>query len=1149
MPLPARRSLRQRRHRVWLPALGLCTLLLTALPAAAQENGPAAPGPVKAGREKIDPTLLRRMDAVRARGEGRIEAAVVLRDRAGLPGQAADPGAVRDELTRSARSVQSPVVDLVESRGDQVLNTFWLKNMVLVKVTPQTLQELASLAPVDHIIPNFTLQAPPAEPDKDAEATRAAAAAPSTWGLTKIGVDKVRAEQGPTGEGVRVAVLDTGVDIDHPDLAGKLTTDDAKDPAHPGGWLEFSGTGEPVASRPHDSSYHGTHVAGTIAGGDASGTAIGVAPGADLMAGLIIPGGSGTLAQVIAGMEWAIAPYDAEGRPAGEPADVVSMSLGAEGYADELIEPTRNIYRAGVFPSFAIGNQCVSGSASPGNVYEAVSVGATDDADDVADFSCGEVVDRSDWIDAPAEWPQSYVVPDVSAPGVDVLSTLPGGEYGLLSGTSMATPHVSGTVALMLQARPGLTVDDALGILTGTSFFDQRYGARPNPRYGWGRIDAYAAVKEAALRSGVRGTVKDTRTGRPLAGVTVALTGTGRTVTTGADGRFELRLAAGTHELRLTRFGYVAQEITARVQTDRYTDVSPRLDRTRRGVITGRVTFGPTGSTVPGATVTVLDVPDPLKATTDREGRYTIRDVPVGAYEVSANAPGISRSKPVRVVVRGSGPAARAALQLPRPSATERVSLTSEGKQGNHEAWWPKLSADGSAAAFASPASNFAPGDTNGELDVFVTDLNTGETERVSVASDGAQADSFSLTPTLSADARWVGFNSGATNLVPGDTNQQTDSFVHDRRTGTTERVSVASDGTQGNGLSSAPALSADGRYAVFNSEADNLVPGDTNNTTDVFVRDRQTGTTSRISQGADGGPGDGASREQSVSADGRYVAFQSAAGNLVPGDTDGELDVFVRDRQTGTTTLVPGPRPGENTGPVISADGRVVAFTNNWQLFTQDLRTGTSEQVSVNSAEAPADDWAFAPALSDDGSKVAFYSYATNLATVDTNRQLDVFVRDRTAGTTERVSTGLEGAEADGASDLPSLSGDGRYVAFESAATNLVADDTNRRYDVFVHDRVAGPEPVFALSGLSVTPHGARAGKAVHVSARVKNVGERTGDYEAVLLVGDAVEQRSTVRVRAGHDVRVEFTVRRGTAGTYSVRLGALTGEFTVRK
>ncbi|MDX3098127.1 S8 family serine peptidase [Streptomyces sp. ME19-03-3] len=1146
MPPPARRPLRDRR-RALLPALGICALLLTALPAAAQDGGDASSVPSPTGRHKIDPALLSRMDAAEARGDGRVEAAVVLRDRSVLPERGADPSEVRTELERSARSVQSPVADLVEARGDKVLNTFWLKNMLLVEVRPQTLRELADLAPVDHIIPNFTLEAPPVERD-DAKAARAAAAGPSTWGLTKIGVDKVRAEQGPTGKGVRVAVLDTGVDIAHPDLAGKLATDDAEDAAHPGGWLEFGRDGEPVASLPHDSSFHGTHVAGTIAGGDASGTAIGVAPDADLMAGLVIPGGSGTLAQVLAGMQWAIAPYDANGKPAGEPADVVSMSLGAEGYSDEFIEPTRNIHRAGVFPAFAIGNDCVADSASPGNVYEAVSVGATDEADDVADFSCGEVVDRSDWIDAPAEWPQSYVVPDVSAPGVDILSSLPGGEYGLLDGTSMATPHVSGTVALMLQARPDLTVDDALAILTGTSFFDQRYGARPNPRYGWGRIDAYAAVKEAALTSGVRGTVKDAKSGRPLAGVTITREN-GRTVTTDADGRFELRLAAGTHELQLTRFGYVAQKFTARVGADRFTDVSPKLDRTGRGTITGRVTFGPTGSTVPGATVTVLDVPDPLKATTDREGRYTIRDVPVGDYEVAANAAGISRSEPVRVVVREKGPKTTADLRLPRPPATARVSLTPEGKQANHEAWWPRMSADGSAVAFASPASNFVPGDTNGELDVFVADRRTGETERVSVASDGTQADGFSLTPTLSSDGRWVGFNSGAANLVPGDTNQLTDSFVHDRGTGTTERVSVASDGTQGNGLSSAPVLSADGRYAVFNSDSDNLVPGDTNNTTDVFVRDRQTGTTSRISQGPDGAPGDGPSREQSVSADGRYVAFQSAASNLVPGDTDGELDVFVHDRQTGTTTSVPGPRPGENTGPVISADGRVVVFTNNWQLFTHDLRTGASEQVSVDSAGAEADDWAFAPALSDDGSKVAFYSYAANLAPGDTNRQTDVFVRDRTAGTTERVSGALEGAEGDGASDLPSLSGDGRYVAFESAATNLVADDTNRRFDVFVHDRTPGPEPVFAPSELSVAPASARPGKDVRVSVHVKNVGERTGTYQAVLLVGGEVEERRGVRVPAGKDVRVDFTVRRGTPGTYRVAFGALTGEFTIRK
>ncbi|MDX3854851.1 S8 family serine peptidase [Streptomyces sp. AK02-01A] len=1140
-----------RSRGLRLPALllafGISAATLGGGSAVARDTGPAAP-PASAGRAKIDPKLLQRMESAGARGSGRVEAAVVLRDRPGLPDRGTEARQVRGELSRTAQSVQSPVVDMVEARGDEVLNTFWLKNMVLVKATPETLNELAELAPVDHIIPNFTLKVPPAT---RAETSRAAVAEPTTWGLAKIGADRVQSERKVTGEGVRVAVLDTGVDIAHPDLAGKLATDKASDPSYPGGWIEFSGTGEPVPSEPHDSSYHGTHVAGTVAGGNASGTQVGVAPGVDLMAGLIIPGGSGTLAQVIAGMQWAIAPYAADGTPAGEPADVISMSLGAEGYSDELVEPTRNIYRAGVFPSFAIGNECVNGSASPGNVYEAVSVGATDGGDDVADFSCGEVVDRSDWIDAPAEWPESYVVPDISAPGVDVLSTLPGGEYGMLSGTSMATPHVSGTVALMLQANPELTVDDTLDILAGTSFFDERYGARPNPRFGWGRIDAYAAVTEAGLKSGVRGTVADARTGKPLAGVTVARADTGREVETDKDGRFEIRLAAGNQELRFSRFGYQPGTVRTRVITDRYTDVRPRLTPTPRGKITGRVTYGPTGTTVPGATVSVLDVPDTLVATTDRDGRYTIRDVPEGSYQVSASAAGISRSQPVPVEVKKRRLTGHADPRLPRPSATERVSLTPEGKQVNQDAWWPKVSADGSTVVFASFASNLVDGDTNGDLDIFVTDLGTRSTERVSVASDGAEGNGFSLTPTLGQDGRYIGFSSGATNLVTGDTNEQTDSFVHDRRTGVTERVSVTSDGKEADGLSSAPSFSADGRFAVFNSDAANLVPGDTNDTTDVFVHDRQTGRTDRISQTPGGAGGDGGSREQSISADGRYVAFQSNATNLVAGDTDGATDVFVHDRQTGTTTLIPGPVPdANNTGPTISADGQVVSFgTDNGKIYVYDRRTGATEQVAVASDGTEGDDWSFAPSLSTDGHLVAFYSSATNLVPGDTNGMADIFVRDRTAGTVQRISDGLEGAGGDGTSDLPSISGDGRYVAFESTSANLVADDTNRRSDIFVHDRVAGPEARFAWSGLSITPDTARAGARVRVTAEVKNVGEKAGSYQAVLLVGDEVEQRRTVEVRQGRSVRLTFDVRRKEAGTYTVTVGPLTGQFTVRR
>ncbi|MEU9064024.1 carboxypeptidase regulatory-like domain-containing protein [Streptomyces sp. NPDC048430] len=656
-------------------------------------------------------------------------------------------------------------------------------------------------------------------------------------------------------------------------------------------------------------------------------------------------------------------------------------------------------------------------------------------------------------------------------------------------------------------------------------------------------------MKEASLRSGVRGTVTDGRTGKPLAGVSVTHTDTGRNVTTDEEGRFSIRLAPGAHDLTLSRFGYVDTQTRQRVSADRYTDVRLKLAQTRRGTVTGTVTFEPTGTTVPGATVTVLDVPDDLTAVTDHNGRYTIRDVPVGAYQVRASAPGISRSKPMAVKVDGrSGAARNTRLVLPRPSATDRVSLTAQGGQANNDAWWPRVSDDGQVIAFASPASNLVAEDTNGSLDIFVTDRGTQTTERVSVSSDGAQGDDFSLTPTLSSDGRYVGFSSGAANLVPGDTNRQTDAFVHDRTTGATERVSVASDGTPANGLSSAPSLSADGSYAVFNSDADNLVSGDTNHATDVFLHDRQAGTTVRISQAEDGTPANGSSREQSISSDGRYVAFQSAADNLAPGDTDTVTDVFVHDRVTGTTTLVDGP-DGENTGPQVSGDSHTITFSNGWQLYAHDLRTGENEQVSVTGGGETADDWAFAPSLSTDGTKVAFFSYAANLSPGDTNGRPDVFVRDRTAGTTTRVSGGLEDAEADGISDLPALSGNGRYVAFESTSANLVGDDTNRHSDVFVHDMVAGPEPLFALSDLSVTPSRARPGTPVHVTARIKNVGEKTGTYSAALLVAGESEQQRSVMVRTGEEVRVQFTVRRKAAGTYTIGLGPLTGRFTIRR
>jgi Tol biopolymer transport system component len=286
------------------------------------------------------------------------------------------------------------------------------------------------------------------------------------------------------------------------------------------------------------------------------------------------------------------------------------------------------------------------------------------------------------------------------------------------------------------------------------------------------------------------------------------------------------------------------------------------------------------------------------------------------------------------------------------------------------------------------------------------------------VDSSGNQANGAgSQEAAISADGRYVAFDSYATNLVPGDTNHPGDVFVHDRQTGATELVSVDSSGNQGNGGGSyRPAISADGRYVAFDSYAADLVPGDTNGSNDVFVHDRQTGTTERVNVDSAGNQGDGGdSQGAAISADGRFVAFQSGATNLVPGDTNGNFDVFVHDRQTGATEL-----------------------------------------VSVDSAGNQGGGHSYGAAISADGRYVAFESEASNLVPGDTNGSNDVFVHDRQTGVTELVSVGISGSLGDGASNNAAISTDGRYVAFESGATNLVPGDTNGNFDVFVRDRDA---------------------------------------------------------------------------------------------
>ena len=344
-----------------------------------------------------------------------------------------------------------------------------------------------------------------------------------------------------------------------------------------------------------------------------------------------------------------------------------------------------------------------------------------------------------------------------------------------------------------------------------------------------------------------------------------------------------------------------------------------------------------------------------------------------------------------------------------------RVSVAADGAQGNASSFSPAISADGRYVAFASDASNLVPDDTNGVFDIFVCDRQTGAIERVSVASDGSQGDRESFNCSISGDGRYVAFASRA-NLVPGDVHNHSYIYVHDRVTGSTERITQAPDGTPGNGGSQYCSISADGRCVAFESEATNLVSGDGNNFADVFVYDRQAHTTVLASFVSGGIQANYSSGMPSLSADGRYVAFESGASNLVSNDSNNAQDVFVCD----------------------------------W-------KSHAIERISVDSDGNQANYGSGMPSLSADGRCVTFGSGADNLVPNDTNGQYDVFVCNLQTHAVERVSMATDGTQGDGPSGSSTISADGRYVAFCSEATNLAPSDTNNESDVFVYDRQTG--------------------------------------------------------------------------------------------
>lgn len=442
----------------------------------------------------------------------------------------------------------------------------------------------------------------------------------------------------------------------------------------------------------------------------------------------------------------------------------------------------------------------------------------------------------------------------------------------------------------------------------------------------------------------------------------------------------------------------------------------------------------------------------------------------------------------------------------------------------------------------------FQVADVAGGRDLVFALNPVGSTRRVSVSSSGAQSDNGSYLPSISADGRFVGFNSTASNLtpdqhpcsnsVPAATSCISQVFVHDRVGHITSLVSVSSSGEPADGGSSAPSLSRDGRYVAFHSAANNLVRGAT--LEQVYVRDRVTGITRRVSEPASGEPGGGGGFAPAISDDGRYIAFLSTARDLIsepppPCETLAAcpVHVYVRDLVMNETTLVSGAHNGgyadggtfppsmiQPARPTISAEGRYVAFhseatdlvpgdTNGrTDVFVHDRRTRRTELVSISGSGTQGDEDSFGSSsggryVSAGGRYVAFWSDATDLVPGDTNETSDFFVRDLVSGTTTRVSVSSAGAQGHAPPTAPTstaggvaLSDDGRFVAFDSALVDLADDARTGPLQVYIRDIAHGVTSLGSVTSLgdsgdwhSMMPAFSARGEALAFSSTASNL------------------------------------------------------------
>jgi Tol biopolymer transport system component len=414
------------------------------------------------------------------------------------------------------------------------------------------------------------------------------------------------------------------------------------------------------------------------------------------------------------------------------------------------------------------------------------------------------------------------------------------------------------------------------------------------------------------------------------------------------------------------------------------------------------------------------------------------------------------------------------AVPLSLPTEITRASVSSAGAEGNGGSSAARISANGRFVLFHSTAGSLVNDDTNGYQDVFLHDLGTGTTARVSLGIGGVQLSLPSIVAGLSDNGFVVAFRSSAGNVGFGAGTTVDNLYVRKLVTGSLAWASAGIGGADPDLTIQDGTLSGDGRLAFFSTLASNIVAGDTNASGDVFVHNLDTAATTRISVPAGGGEADDHSIAPSANVDGRFVSFRNQATNLVAPFTTGNRNIVRLDRSGGTivpvsvNTIGGEPNVDEDLS-AISADGRFVAFDSSssnlvagdtnarWDVFVRDVAAGTTVRVSVATDGTQGNFDSNAPSISSDGRFIAFTSESDLLDINDSNGFFDVYVHDRLTSTTALVSVSALGVQGNNTSSTPRISGDGRWIAFQSGANNLVPGDTNGLIDVFV-----APNPLY---------------------------------------------------------------------------------------